>query len=292
MFLSPVSLSGLAIARSMRLGISSYTYNWAIGIPGFPYPDQPLTALGLLDKASDLGVRVVQIADNLPLDRLSATDLERLAAAALDQKIQLEVGTSGIAPAHLHTYLHLASKLRSPLLRVVLDTSSHHPTPEEVITTLRDVLPQFERANICLAIENHDRFPAATLAHIIERCGSSRLGICLDTANSLGCGEDLHTVLQALGPHVVNLHVKDFQVHRLPHKKGFSVVGCPAGQGLLDIPRLLSDLRSLGRDPNVILEHWPPPQPAIDLSIAQEEAWTLESLRYLRPLVSCPIPPT
>ena len=55
----------------MRLGISSFTYVWSVGVPGFFAPSQPLAPGGLLEKAVQLGVRVVQIADNLPLDRLT-----------------------------------------------------------------------------------------------------------------------------------------------------------------------------------------------------------------------------
>ena len=62
-------------------------------------------------------------------------------------------------------------------------------------------------------------------------------------------------------------------------------VGCPAGQGLLDIPSLLAALRAMNRSPSVILEHWPPPEPTIEASIAKEEAWTSESIRYLRELL-------
>jgi 3-oxoisoapionate decarboxylase len=80
-----------------------------------------------------------------------------------------------------------------------------------------------------------------------------------------------------LGRRVVNLHVKDFLARRLPHAKGFLIEGCPAGQGLLDVPGLLAELRARGRDPNAILELWPPPEAA-----AQEDAWAAESVRYLR----------
>lgn len=269
----------------MRLGISSYTYVWSVGVPGFPAPSQPLTPMGLLEKAVQLGVRVVQIADNLPLHRLTTTELDTLAGAAQSHDLCLELGTSGIDPDHLHTYLTLAMRLRSPIVRTIIDTESSQPTPDEVVAKLRRVLPQFEQAGVWLAIENHDRFPAATLATIIERCASEHVGVCLDTANSLGCGEDLRTVLDILGGWVVNLHIKDFCVRRLPHKKGFSVEGCPAGQGLLNIPRLLADLRDLRRDPNVILELWPPPADDIEQSVAKEEAWTRESIRYLRQFV-------
>jgi hypothetical protein len=38
----------------MRLGISSYTYTWAIGVPGFS-SERPLDAVGLLRNAVALG---------------------------------------------------------------------------------------------------------------------------------------------------------------------------------------------------------------------------------------------
>lgn len=269
----------------MRLGISSYTYVWSVGVPGYPQPTRTLTAEGLLARAAELEVRVVQIADNLPLDRLTVAELDRLAKRAEELRIDVEVGTCGIEPEHLREYLSIARRLRSPLLRTVIDADSSQPSADDVIQTLRGVLPDFARAGVCLAIENHDRFPAATLAKIIERCDSRHVGICLDTANSLGCGEDERTVLAGLGPRVVNVHVKDFRATRLPHKKGLIIEGCPAGQGVLDIPRLLTRLRELKRDASVILELWPPPEPTIDECMAKEETWTRESIRYLRQFV-------
>ncbi len=270
----------------MRLGVSSYTFVWAVGVPGYERPRQPLTAAGLLGLAGELGVRVVQIADNLPLDRLTAAERKSLLRQANELDIGLEVGTCGIGPEHLRTYLQLAVELRSPLVRIVIDTEDVQPAAGEVVRTLRGVLPEFESAGVTLAIENHDRFPAAELAAIIDRCTSPQIGVCLDTANSLGCGEDLHTVVRLLGPWVVNLHVKDFTARRLPHNKGFVIEGCPAGEGVLDIPRLLADLRRLGRDPSVILELWPPPEATIEQSLAKELAWTRQSIRYLRELIA------
>jgi 3-oxoisoapionate decarboxylase len=270
----------------MRLGISSYTYVWGVGVPGFPQPQRPLTAIDLLDRAVELGVTVVQIADNLPLHEMSPVQLMELAAAAQCRGITLEVGTSGIQPAHLLRYRDIAVHLQSALLRVVLDTDKSHPTADEAAAALDAVLPRFAESNVTIAIENHDRFPAATLATMMDRFESPHLGICLDTANSLGCGEDLATVLRVLGPWVVNLHVKDFCAHRLPHKKGFLIEGCPAGTGLLHIPRLLDDLRGLSRDPNVILEFWPPPENSVEASAVKEDVWARESVAYLRQLIS------
>jgi len=278
----------------MRLGISSYTYAWAIGVPEHP-PARPLTATGLLDRAAGLGVHLVQVADNLPLDRLSAPQLEAFEQHATDLRVSLEVGTRGIHPDHLRTYLRLAERLRSPILRVVVDTADHHPAEDEVVETIQGLLPEFERAGVCLAIENHDRFPAKTLARIIQRMDSPYVGICLDTVNSFGAVEGPAVVVEVLGPWVVNLHVKDFVVQRASHKMGFTVEGRPAGRGQLNVPWLLQALRdqiqgrrgftSVRVEPNAILELWTPPEQALADTMAKEEAWAAASIAYLRQFV-------
>ncbi len=265
----------------MRLGIGSYTYPWAIGIAGHP-PDRPLTAADLLKKAADLGVGVVQICDNLPLDRMGEQDLNALAADARARGIAIEVGTRDIRPDHLRIYLALARRLGSPILRVVVDAEEHRPSPDEVVALLTPLLPEFERAGVCLAIENHDRFAARVLAGIVDRLGSAHVGVCLDTVNSFGALEGPEAVVEALAPFTVNLHVKDFEIHRAGSQLGFTVEGRPAGQGRLNVPWLLERLRAAGRDPNAILELWTPPAADLPATIAREDTWARESIAALR----------
>jgi len=269
----------------MRLGIGSYGFAWSIGVPGHP-PARPMTALDLLTAADELGVRVVQICDNLPLDRLSDQEFNRLARQASEHSIQIEVGTRGIQPEHLLRYLQLAVCLQSPILRVVVDTADHHPSPEEVVDGIHPQLRKFTDAGVCLAIENHDRFRARQFVEIVQRLESPAVGICLDTVNSFGASEGPEAVVQALGSWTVNLHLKDFHIRRADHQMGFLVEGKPAGQGQLNVPWLLEQLRSGGRDPNVILEQWPPRQATIEETIAQEKAWARESINYLRSMIA------
>ncbi|MFC1712907.1 sugar phosphate isomerase/epimerase family protein [Candidatus Poribacteria bacterium] len=268
----------------MILGIGSYTYAWAVGVPDHS-PSSPLTAMGLLDKADDLGVRLVQIADNMPLDRLSDSELDTFKKRAHDLRISIEVGTRGIAYDHLRAYLQLAQRLRSPILRLVVDTADHQPAEDEVIDAVKAIIPEFERADVCLAIENHDRFVSRTLAYILERVGSDHIGICLDTVNSFGALEGPKVVLDTLGPWVVNLHVKDFSIHRASHMLGFTIEGQPAGQGRLDVPWLIQELRAHDRDPNAILELWTPPEETLEETIAREDRWAAASVEYLRQLI-------
>jgi sugar phosphate isomerase/epimerase len=244
-----------------------------------------MSARDLLQAARELSVKVVQIADNLPLDRLASADLITLRREAADSGIALEVGTSGINLPRLRQWLRLATTLESPILRLVLDTREHEPTVEEAVATLQAVVPELERRGVTLAIENHDRFPADMLRQLIELVNSPRVGICFDTANSIGCLESADYVLQGLAPYVVNVHLKDYTIFRPAHNKGFIVEGRPAGQGHLDVPALLQKLRDGGRDSNVIVELWPPPQRTLAESIAMEREWARQSVDYLRTLI-------
>jgi len=268
----------------MQLGISSFAFTWAVGVPNHP-PAQPMTAHDLLARAVELGVSLVQYGDNAPLDRLPEAEQQSLAQRARALGIKVEVGTRGIDSDHLRRYLALAQQFGSPILRVVVDTAQHHPDADEIVARLRVILPEFASAGVVLAIENHDRFRATTLAAILERIGSSHVGICLDTVNSFGALEGPDVVLDALGVWVVNLHVKEFVVRRASHNMGFTVEGAPAGQGMLDVPWLLGRLRELGKDPNAILEQWTPPEADLAATIAKEDAWAVASIAYLRQLI-------
>jgi sugar phosphate isomerase/epimerase len=268
----------------VKLGISSYTFTWAIGVPGYPVTD-PLDVVGLFDKAATLGVSVVQIADNLPLDALDEGELIVLVEIAKAQDLEVEVGTRGIRPAHLEAYLKLAKRFDSPIVRVVIDTADHHPDRPDVIALLRESLPAFERAGIRLAIENHDRFSVRDFTHILESINSPYLGICLDTVNSFGALEGPRVVLEALGPWTINLHIKDFVIRRADHMMGFTIEGTPAGQGHLDIQWLLEMLAPYGLTYNAILELWTPPAVSIRVTIAKEDRWAKESVVNLRSLI-------
>jgi 3-oxoisoapionate decarboxylase len=269
----------------MELGLSTYTYTWSIGVQGY-LPKRPMTALDLLARAHLLGIHLVQIADNLPLDLLSRDTLDEIDACARDWGISIEVGMCGIAPEHLRRFLDLAKQFRSSILRLVIDTPTHHPSPEETVERLYSLHNEFERAGIILAIENHDRFPTGVLAKIVHKLGDWA-GICLDTVNSFGALEGPRAVLDILGPLTVNLHIKDFTIFRPNHKMGFTIEGRPAGQGKLDIPWLLNELKRYQRDPNAILEQWTPRKPdeSLDETIAREHSWAAESVIYLRKLI-------
>jgi sugar phosphate isomerase/epimerase len=268
-----------------RLGLGSYACAWAIGVPGYEQPQEPMDCFGLIRFADELGLRVVQIADNLPLHALSASEREKLCEEARRRDIALEVGTRGIKPELVRQYIDIARSFGSPILRVVVDSAGHHPEPDEVVSLIREFLPDLEAARITLAIENHDRFKARALADIIKAVDSPLIGVCLDTVNSFGSLEGPEVVIDTLGPYVVNLHVKEFVVRRVSHNMGFVVTGVPAGQGMLDVPWLLGSLQRFGRTFNAIIESWPAPEATMAETVAKELDWARQSANYLRTLI-------
>jgi sugar phosphate isomerase/epimerase len=267
----------------VRLGLSSYTYTWAVGVPGFE-PEQPLSPDDLLERAAHLGVPVVQFADNLPLHAASP-DVEGLARRARRLGLDLEVGTRGIDRDNLRTYVAIAAAVGSPFLRIVVDTADRHPSATEVVNSLGALRDDFTSAGVTLAIENHDRFTAAELAGIIGALGTDWSGVVLDTVNSFGALEGPEVVIPTLAPIAVNLHVKDFVITRASHMMGFLVQGRPAGRGRLDIPSLFSTIRRYRDDVTAVLELWTPPQESLESTIETERRWAEESVSYLKGLL-------
>lgn len=266
----------------MRLGIGSWTYGWAIGVKGYPSPPKPLTTSDLIDRAREFQVDVVQIADNLRVHALSQSELLRLRNAASDSHIALELGTVGVEPSHLERYLELAVFLRARLVRTLIREPAGRSDLNEAEEFIRHAAARFRSAGVALALENYEAQTCAELAALVERIGEPCVGVCLDTVNSLGALETPREVVAALAPHILNLHVKDFVIRRVPSKMGYEVSGSPAGEGRLDIDWLVGELRGLEREPAMILEQWTPWQGSIEQAVSTEEEWAIRSIAFLR----------
>jgi sugar phosphate isomerase/epimerase len=266
----------------LKLGISSWTYPWAIGVPGYQQPADPLDAFDLLERAATLGVALVQIADNLPLETMPPAAVARLGSTARETGLALEIGTRGIEPSHLYRFLDIARCLHAGLVRTLTANNSPAPPAEQIEASLREVLPAYEQAGVQLALENYEQQTSEELADLVRRIDSPCLGVCLDTVNSLGALEGPAEVTRFLLPIAFNLHVKDFGIERVPSRMGYLVIGRPAGTGRLDVPALLDQARRHGREPSVIVEQWPPFSDTLAATIALEAEWAEQSVRYLQ----------
>jgi sugar phosphate isomerase/epimerase len=276
--------------QAMKLGINSYTFMWSIGFkganPAYPeaeaLPARPLTALGLLQKARDLGVTLVQTGPNLPLPE---AELPVFIAAARQGGITLELGTRGLDDDHLRRQISIARSMGAKLIRTLPEIGGEYAADARLIPpAVRRITPVLEQAGVCLAIEN-GRTPAADLRAALDEIASPYVGIVLDMVNSMSVPEGWKYVTEQLAPHVMCVHYKDFTIRRAWHMMGFLVEGVPAGQGMVETGWLFDTLKASRHPFNVIIELWPPEQSDLETAIALENQWAVESVQYLRKFV-------
>lgn len=269
----------------MKLGISSYTYPWAIGLPGAA-PREPLSALDLLEKARELGVGLVQFGPNLPLDRLTERQLDEVLDRAASWDIDLEMGTLGIEPEALRRQLRFAKRIGAILLKTTLGCpDGTMPTRVEIHNCLRSVLDELSGGEIRLAIDN-SRISARELNEILESLGSTCVGAGLDTAHPLALPEGWQISIRVLAYRTVSLQIKDFVVQPAAHRMGFVVKGAPVGDGQLNVPWIVESFAALRVEPSTLLESWTPQQDTLEATIRLEDLWARQGIKYLRRFIA------
>jgi 3-oxoisoapionate decarboxylase len=271
----------------MDLGISTWSLPWSVGVPGYPQPVRSLDVYGLIDTAVDHGIGVVQVADNLSWLDWPETELDRVKEAVAARNISLELGTRGLDPLHLTRCARVAERVGARALRTVLSGSMCGADDlAQAVRSIRQVVEELQEKRVILAVENNEAFSAAQYSQLMGDISSPVVGMCIDTANSLGRPELVETVVGLLGTHAVMVHAKDYDIKRVDTRMGFSVVGRPAGEGRVDFDAVLGQLRRYDRDDvSVIIEHWPPFVGTIDETVQLEKDWLARSIEFLRPRV-------
>ncbi len=265
-----------------QFGISSWSYPWSIGVNKGPQPHKKMTALELLRNAVELNVELVQIADNLPLEQLSSYEIGELAHFASVHKLNIEVGTKGTDPDHLLRFLEIAKTLKSPLLRTLPALFGKRAVLDEVEQNIRTVLPQFEKSNVVIVLENTEAFHADEYVQLMESIDSPYFRMCLDLANALGIMEGHEYVMERLIPYCGNFHFKDIEVIRSQTLMGFSVNGKPSGQGQIPLHKVIDAFKAQNLCPSVVIELWPPLQETLEQTIKMETEWVKQSVNYMR----------
>lgn len=264
----------------MTLGLGSYTFRWSIGHKGLN-PDKPMQPEELLDIAAEHSLTVVQYADNMPLQELSAVALDSLKAKADRLGIKLELGTQSFDADQVRLYIGIAEQLNASILRVALDGPDALKPVDSLAAEFKALVPMAKAAGVRIAIENHFNYPAPRMIDLLAAIDSDQVGICLDVANSICAGEWPMETVRTLADHTINLHLKDYVINPDPYGVGFVIHGCPLGQGRTNSQEVLA---ALPRDPNmsVILEHWLPRATDMEDARAQEHIWLSKSVAYAR----------
>ncbi|MGN8197981.1 sugar phosphate isomerase/epimerase family protein [Salinisphaera sp. RV14] len=266
----------------MAIGLSTYAFTWR----GSQRMASPMTLADMMDETVALGGGVFQICDHPAIEALSDAELAELAAHAARHDLTLELGTRGIGPTQLARYLDIAARLDVRVLRSMFNDAETRPTPDQVQAWLRAFIPRLERQDVRLALETYEQVPVDTLVATVGALDSPHVGICLDPGNCVAALEMPASVVERTAPYVANLHIKDFKFTRADSWVGFRLLGCPLGEGLLDLDGMLARVAPRERGINCIVEHWLDWQNDAATTAATEAAWTRHSMDILRSLQS------
>jgi sugar phosphate isomerase/epimerase len=194
----------------MTVGLSTYAFFWQ----WHDTATSPLSLTDMIEKTAGWDVKLFQICDYPALDSYDNAALSQLRRRAESSGVTLELGTRGVAPSHLSHYLHIAKLLGAQLVRTMINTADHRPTPEEAVRMLGQSTPAYEQAGVTLALETYEQVPVRDLVGIVDAVDSPNLGICLDPANCVAALEHPRDTVELTAPRVANVHVKDFAFTR------------------------------------------------------------------------------
>jgi sugar phosphate isomerase/epimerase len=271
----------------LKLGLGTYIFRWGIGTRDFT-PRTPLGPIDLIWKCVQFGVDLLQYADNMPLQDLSGDQLAGIRRAAEAGGVELEVGTRAYRfdLNHLYKYLEIAERLGARLLRLVLDSSLDTDIVfGENLVYLRRALPEFRRAGVSIALENF-LVLSPKLIEFVEVLDDPLVGICLDTANTIGEQEWPMATIKALAPYAINIHLKDCKIVPGPRGIGYLIVGMPWGEGIQNPKEVMAAIRSAGKQPNLILEHWMLFAAGEEETLRQETEWIGRSVQSARAMMA------
>jgi len=271
----------------MRLGVTSYTFRWAVGGDsrfGDSFkPRRALDAFGLVDKVSELGLEVLQIADNMNIELISQ-NCRRLRETAEAKGVALQLGTSGIGEAVVKKYAKIAELLGVSLLNVY---AAERQPIGEVVERIRGFLPELREHQLALTLENEDSgiYTCHELAEILRLVADPLVGACVDTMNSTVILEHPLDTVRILAPYAMCFHLKDFIIRRTS-VSGFSIEGVPVGTGMLNVKAVLDMAREAGREPDILLEQFMGSRGDEEATLEEEAKWIGTGARFVRSLIS------
>jgi sugar phosphate isomerase/epimerase len=199
-------------------------------------------ALGLHSVQVGIGTRPDEYADRLRgRAEAAGIHLEGIVALPRDQA-DLD---------RLEAELRTARRAGATILRTVCLSGRRYETfdsadafrkfGERSLHSLKLAAGVVEQHGAFLAVENHKDWRADELLGLLARVGCDRLGVCLDTGNSISLLEDPMEVVEALAPRAFTTHFKDMAMEE--YRDGFLLAEVPLGTGVLDLPRVVRVLR-------------------------------------------------
>lgn len=297
--------------RPLRLGMHTYTLHffgfgesWGFGKDY--YFEQTMSLYELMDKAVDweldgLQITKVDLLTTAKEKPFSENNLKKMAKAAEDHGLFLEFNASFHAGSDSRVNctpkeaLEIGHNLGAELVKFSLDIirpkefygSCMHPHVMRQMADRYDefmkVMPLIEAYGMQIAIENHTDTFADEILWIVNKLNHPLIGTCVDTMNSLQVIENPYYAMERMLPEAYCCHFSDDKIVVDP--LGVHDIGAAHGQGSMDCPKMLSQIREKSCMDKIIFENeiaFKSLDEPIEEARAREMEACEESVRYLR----------
>ncbi|MDO8589675.1 MAG: sugar phosphate isomerase/epimerase family protein [bacterium] len=158
----------------------------------------------------------------------------------MDSEVALDV-------EQIRTLIPLAKEFGSPIIRIKSSNilgcdrkklgKPWNEHVRHVISVLSELTPLLRQNGLRIAIENHQDLDSNDLLQIIEVVGADVVGVNFDIGNAFATCEDPIVFANKLGPHIINIHLKEYKIFK--SEEGFRLVRCSIGDGSVDFKKVL-----------------------------------------------------
>lgn len=297
--------------RPLRLGMHTYTLHffglgesWGFGKDY--YFEQTMSLYELMDKAVEweldgLQITKVDLLTTAREDHFGADNLKKVAKAAKEHGLFLEFNSSFHAGSDSRVNctakeaMLMGHYLDAELVKFSLDIvrprelygSCMHPDVMRQMADRYDefkaAIPMIEEFGMQVAIENHTDTFADEILWIVDRLNHPLIGTCVDTMNPLSVIENPYDAMERMLPKAYCCHFSDDIIVTDP--LGIHDIGAPHGQGSMDCPMMVAQIREKSPMDKIIFENeiaFKNIDEPIEEARARELQACEESVRYLR----------
>ncbi len=243
---TPSTARPVSKGKPLRLGLGSYALRWTLR-----EVDAVSSCQQLISTTRQLGLDLLQIADNVALLELNPHQRRELRLLADDAGVRVEVGTDSYRASDFRRMIRVAVAFDSRHIRLV---GRDLPRLGQLLARVKDDVTAWGGK---VVVENYPPVPNVDLLATLRAAGRW-VGTCADTANSIPAGEWPMETLDRLLPLAYYVHVKDFQFMPGPDSIGWALTGTPLGTGQQDVEAIVLAATSAAHHPDLILEHWLP----------------------------------
>jgi sugar phosphate isomerase/epimerase len=244
--------AGAGSDRSSALGVVIHSFPVQLAADrarkAKPPFDDPIR---FLDYCRRLGVHSVQVGIGARPDRYADALRRRAEEAGIHLEGIVALPRDEADLDRLEAELRTAKRAGATIVRTVCLSGRRYETFKSAaafvefgarsLHSLNLAAGAVARQGVFLAVENHKDWRADELLVLLGKVGSDRLGVCLDTGNSISLLEDPMEFVEALAPRALTTHFKDMAMEE--YRDGFLLAEVPLGTGVLDLPRVVRVLR-------------------------------------------------